>query len=220
MYFKNIIQPESDKLGRLLRFCGGFLILIGLVLLGTQVPAKNCGVNMGPETFTAFGSHSTIGVNSGLAGTLLGILKKGLIMLIKFDEYFDVKPEIVYSYFKTPADWPRLFLAFGKAKLKDNDWYVVPFRNFPLPLIAKTTRYELNKIVAWKFKGFWRGDGEVKIEIKGNGVQVRGYEKISLNRLLLISPIIERLYLKRRFNLLWVSGWRKMNQMAKENKFS
>lgn len=140
-------------------------------------------------------------------------------MLIKFDEYFDVKPEIVYSYFKTPADWPKLFLAFGQAKLKDNDWYVVPFRNFPFPLITKITRNEPNKVVAWIFKGFWCGEGEVTIEIKGNGVHVGGYEKISLNRLSLISPLIERLYLKRRFNLIWVSGWRKLNQMAKEKKF-
>jgi hypothetical protein len=137
-------------------------------------------------------------------------------MLIKFDEYFDVKPEIVYSYFKTPADWPRLFLAFGQAKLKDNDWYVVPFRNFPFPLITKITRNEPNKKVAWIFKGFWHG--EVIIETKENGVHVGGYEKISINRLSLFSPLIERLYLERRFNLIWLSGWRKLKEIEKEKQ--
>lgn len=137
-------------------------------------------------------------------------------MLIEFDEKINIKPEIVYSYFQTPAHWANLFSAFGKTTRKADGWYIVPLKKFPIPLVAQITRDEPNKVVAWTFKGFWRGKGEVIIKIIDGGVHISGFESISLSWLPLFSKILERYYFNRKFQLIWASGWRKLKQIAKE----
>ena len=84
-------------------------------------------------------------------------------MLIEFDEEIDLPPERIYSYFRTPVDWARLFPAFTKVDARGEGWYAVSLRSFPFPLVAKITRSEPNAVVAWSFRSFWRGQGEVTL---------------------------------------------------------
>jgi len=135
-------------------------------------------------------------------------------MLIEFDEQFDLPVDQVYSYFRSPKDWPRLYGAFGEVEERGEGWYTVPLRGFPFPLVARMTRDEPNRCVAWTFRGFWRGEGEVSFLPTDRGVAIRGYERISVRRLACLSHLLERLFLERRFRRVWASGWRRLRRQA------
>jgi hypothetical protein len=133
-------------------------------------------------------------------------------MLIEFSEELDLPVENVYPYFGSPKDWTRLYGAFGDVEERGDGWFAVPLRRFPFPLVARITVNEPLKRVAWEFRGFWRGGGEVAFEPMARGVRVTGYERISIGPLLWFSPIVERLFLERRFKAIWESGWRRLSR--------
>lgn len=137
-------------------------------------------------------------------------------MLIEFDEHFDLSADQIYPYFRSPEDWPRLYGAFGEVQDRGDGWYAVPLRNFPFPLVAKMTKDESNKCVAWTFRGFWRGSGEVSFVPTDHGVRIQGYERISVRVLPVLSVFLERLFLERRFRRTWASGWRRLRRLAQE----
>jgi len=139
-------------------------------------------------------------------------------MLIEFDEEVNLPPERIYAYFRSPVDWARLFPAFGKVEDRGEGWYAVSLRSFPFPLVAKITRDDPNETVAWSFRSFWRGQGEVKLVSRGGRTRVQGYERISIRVLPFVSPLIERLFLERRFRRLWSSGWHRLRRMADEGR--
>ena len=136
-------------------------------------------------------------------------------MLIEFHEEFGLPVERVYPYFRSPADWPGLFTAFGEAAELGQGWYAVPLRGFPFPLVATITLDEPLTRVQWIFKGFWRGEGDVSFSRTDRGVAVRGYERISPRPLLWLAPVVERLFLERRFQRVWASGWRRLRLQEK-----
>lgn len=135
-------------------------------------------------------------------------------MLIEFDEEVELPADAVYPYFQTPADWPRLYGSFGAVQDRGDGWFAVPLRRFPFPLVAKVTRDEPLRCVRWAFKGFWRGEGEVRFTPAVGGTRVEGYERIAVPRLLGLGPVVERLFLERRFARLWESGWRRLRRLA------
>lgn len=133
-------------------------------------------------------------------------------MLIEFAEEFDLPVDEVYPYFRTPRDWPRLYGSFGEVQDRGEGWYAVPLRGFPFPLVAKVTCDQPNEAVAWTFRGFWSGQGQVAFEPSERGVVVRGHERISLRYLPLLGRLLERLVLERRFRRVWESGWRRLRR--------
>jgi hypothetical protein len=135
-------------------------------------------------------------------------------MLVEFDEEFAVSVEDAYAYFRSPADWPRLFGAFGDVEDRGGGWHAVPLRGFPLPLVARVTTAEPLKRVRWEFGGFWQGEGQVSFAPTSRGVLIRGYERISLRPLLWLAPLVERLLLEKRFKKVWESGWRRLREQA------
>ena len=135
-------------------------------------------------------------------------------MLIEFDEHFDLSADQVYPYLRSPQDWPRLYGAFGDVEDRGDGWYAVPLRAFPFPLVAKMTKDEPNKRVAWTFKGFWRGSGEVSFVPTDHGVRIQGYEEISVRVLPVLSVVLEHFFLERRFRRVWASGWRRLRDQA------
>lgn len=135
-------------------------------------------------------------------------------MLISFDERFDLPAEDVYAYFRSPTDWPRLYGSFGNVDDRGQGWYAVPLRGFPFPIVARVTRNEPNRYVAWTFRGFWRGEGQISFTPTERGVEVRGYERMSARPLLWLSPLVERLFLERRFRSVWASGWRRLRRQG------
>lgn len=133
-------------------------------------------------------------------------------MIVQFSEEFALPVDQVYSYFQTPADWTRLYGLAGNVKDLGDDWYAVPLHGFPFPLIAKNTAQEPLKLVRWVFKGFWRGEGEVRFSQTPGGVLVEGYERISVRWLSVFSPVIERLFLERSFRKIWDIGWHRLRK--------
>ena len=133
-------------------------------------------------------------------------------MIIKFQHEFSLPVEELYSYFQTPADWTRLYGLAGDVKDLGSGWYAVPLKRFPFPLVAKNTKQTVNEFVSWVFRGFWRGQGEVRFTASPTGVVVEGYEEISLRYLFFLSPFIERLFLERSFRSIWEIGWHRLRK--------
>ena len=133
-------------------------------------------------------------------------------MIIRFKHQFHLPVEEVYSYFRTPADWTRLFPFAGDAEDRGDGWFAVPLRRFPFPLVTRNTEHEPHKLVRWVFQGFWRGQGEVRFTETVDGVVVEGYEEIALRWLFFLSPVVERLLLEQRFRTLWEIGWHRLRK--------
>ena len=135
-------------------------------------------------------------------------------MIIEFNERFNLSAAEVYTYFRTPADWPRLFGMAGDTKDLGDGWYAVALKNFPFPLVAKNTDQEPNRLVRWVFRGFWRGRGEVRFVETSEGVMVEGFEEIAVRPLFFLSPVVERLFLERAFRAVWEIGRRRLRKNA------
>ena len=133
-------------------------------------------------------------------------------MMISFKHEIDLPIEEVCSYFRTPADWTRLYGLAGHVKDCGDGWFAVPLKRFPFPLVAKNTEQETHKLVRWVFRGFWRGRGEVRFAESTHGVVVEGYEEIAVRWLFFLSPIVERLFLQRKFNAIWEIGWHRLRK--------
>ena len=135
-------------------------------------------------------------------------------MIIRFRHEFDLPVAEVYSYFQTPADWPRLFGMAGDAEDRGDGWFAVPLARFPFPLVAKNTEQKPGELVRWVFRGFWRGRGEVRFAETFRGVVVEGHEEIAVRWLFFLSPMVERLFLERRFHAIWNVGWHRLRKRA------
>jgi hypothetical protein len=133
-------------------------------------------------------------------------------MIIVFNERFSLPAAEVYSYFRTPADWPRLFGMAGDTDDLGDGWYAVALKNFPFPLVAKNTDQEPNRLVRWVFRGFWRGGGEVRFVETSEGVAVEGFEEIAVKPLFFLSPVVERLFLAKSFRAIWEIGWHRLRK--------
>lgn len=132
-------------------------------------------------------------------------------MHIDFSERFALPVGEVFAYFASPADWGRLYGFVGVRELGEG-WFAVGLKGFPFPLVAKTTELRPDELVRWTFRGFWRGEGEVRFTAEAGGVRVDGYETISLRWLPLLSPVVERLFLEKRFRAIWQLGWRRLRK--------
>jgi len=133
-------------------------------------------------------------------------------MIIRFKHEFDLPPGEVYDYFRTPADWTRLFGLASDVKDYGDGWFAVPLKGFPFPLVARNTENDPNELVRWVFRGFWRGRGEVRFSTAAGGVIVEGYEEIAVRWLFFLSPLVERLFLERRFHAIWDIGWHRLRK--------
>lgn len=133
-------------------------------------------------------------------------------MQIRFRETFALPVDAVFSCFETPRDWSRLFGLAGTVEDRGDGWFAVPLRSFPFPLVAKTTQVEPNRLVHWTFRGFWKGEGEVRFSGDGHQVTVEGFERISVRWLGPFSTVVERLFLQRRFEQIWSLGWRRLRK--------
>ena len=133
-------------------------------------------------------------------------------MIIRFRETFTLPAAAVHGYFRTPADWVRLYGFAGRVEDRGDGWYAVPLRSFPFPLVARITDDDPPRRVRWRFRGFWRGDGEVCIQEITGGIVVEGHEDISIRWLGVFSPIVERPLLERQFRRIWQLGWDRLRR--------
>lgn len=133
-------------------------------------------------------------------------------MIIRFRETFALPAVDVYAYFRTPADWVRLYGFAGRVTDRGGGWYAVPLRGFPFPLVARVTVADAPRRVRWQFRGFWKGEGEVRIEEGPRGIVVEGYEDIRVRWLGPLSVPVERLCLERPFRRIWQLGWDRLRR--------
>lgn len=133
-------------------------------------------------------------------------------MIIRFRERFDLPVEEVFAYFRTPRDWARLYGLAGTVTERGDGWVAVPLASFPFPLVARNTAAEPNEFVHWVFRGFWRGEGEVRFSRANGQTVVEGYEQISIRWLGCLSPLAERWFLEQRFQSIWALGWQRLRK--------
>lgn len=133
-------------------------------------------------------------------------------MNITFNERFRLPVAEVYEYFRTPADWTRLYGMVGDPTDLGNGWYSIGLKGFPFPLVAKNVENEPEKLVRWVFRGFWRGKGEVRFEEIAGGVVVTGFEEITVRWLFSLSSLVEKAVLERRFRTIWDIGWHRLHK--------
>ena len=133
-------------------------------------------------------------------------------MIIRFSERFRLPVSEVYSYFETPADWTRLYGLAGDPRDLGDGWFEIALKRFPFPLVAKNTAQIPDEMVQWVFRGFWRGEGEVRFVETADGVMVEGYERISVRWLFFLSPLFERMFLERSFRAIWGIGWHRLRK--------
>ena len=134
-------------------------------------------------------------------------------MTIRFREQFALPIGEVFGFFPTPADWVRLYGFGGAARPLGDGWHAVPLKGFPFPLVTKVVACQENEFVCWTFRGFWRGQAEVRFSERDGRVIVEGFEDISVRWLFGLSPLIERAFLERTFRKLWAIGWRRLREM-------
>ena len=133
-------------------------------------------------------------------------------MLIQFEERFQLPIEEIFRYFSSPKEWPKLYGLPGEIKEHENGWYSIPLQNFPFPLVARNIVCKPNEYVKWEFKGFWKGEGEIKFISDQNEVIVKGYEQISIRWLMFLSPFLEKLFLEKQFKFIWELGWKRLRK--------
>lgn len=131
-------------------------------------------------------------------------------MRIEFSEFVPRPVEQVFGYFRSPADWVRLYGLVGDVEARSGGWYAVPLQRFPFPLVARVTALEPLQVVQWEFGGFWRGAGEASFTRKPGGVHVDGYEEIGARWLPGFSGLLERWFMEREFRRIWSLGWRRL----------
>lgn len=112
-------------------------------------------------------------------------------MKLEFDEFFEFPLADVFSYFETPRDWTRLYGLMGEVAELGDGWYSIPLKRFPFPLVARNTLVEPQRLVRWIFRGFWKGEAEVRFSETEGGVRVAGFEQISVRYLGILSPLAE-----------------------------
>ena len=133
-------------------------------------------------------------------------------MIIRFRETFALSATEVYAYFRSPADWVRLYGFAGAVRERGDGWYAVPLKGFPVPLVARITTAEPPRRVNWQFRGFWKGDGEIRIEEFLGGVVVEGHERLAVRWLWFLSPLVERHFMERAFRHVWQLGWERLRK--------
>lgn len=137
-------------------------------------------------------------------------------MKLEFDHRFALPAEEVFSYFRTPRDWTRLFGLAGEVEETPDGWTRVPLHRFPFPLVARNVEVEPPHRARWVFRGFWRGEGAVRISQADGGVRVRGYEEIAVRWLGPLSWLVEKAYLEKGFRAVWEMGWRRLRKAEAE----
>ena len=133
-------------------------------------------------------------------------------MYLSFREEFDLPISDVFPYFKTPADWAKLYGMVKPSKILKNGWHSIPLKMFPFPLIAKNVVSDNGKQVRWIFGGFWRGVGEVNFLTENGKTIIEGYEYINPHGLWLFSSLFEKIFMQKEFARIWNIGWKRIRK--------
>ncbi|MFA9565875.1 MAG: SRPBCC family protein [Acidimicrobiales bacterium] len=132
-------------------------------------------------------------------------------MRLDFDEHLPVPPEAVFDYFRSPADWPRLYGAFGEVRDLGHGWVAVPLAGEYPDLEARLTSLELDRHAAWDLRGTFAGRGRVDLTPDGEGTRVTGFEEVDVAGL--DDPETEE-RIRSGFAAIWQSGWDRLRDAA------
>lgn len=133
-------------------------------------------------------------------------------MYLQFKEEFNLPVRDIFPYFKTPADWAKLYGTVKPSKVLKNEWHSIPLKMFPFPLVAKNVVSQNGKKVRWVFGGFWRGVGEVNFSAENNKTVIEGYEFITPHGFWLFSALFEKFFMEREFKRIWEIGWKRIRK--------
>lgn len=134
-------------------------------------------------------------------------------MYLSFKEEFDLPASRVFPYFRSPSEWAKLYGIVTPTKALEDDWYSIPLKKFPFPLIAKNVEFDHEKKVRWVFGGFWRGVGEVNFHSGGTKTTIiEGFEYIVPHGFWLASSLFDKHIMEKEFERIWSLGWERIRK--------
>jgi hypothetical protein len=138
-------------------------------------------------------------------------------MLNQFNESFKLSCEFIFSYFRDPASWVRLYGELRPVRTDSNGWSYVSLKRFPFPLKARVVHCDENQKVRWEFSGFWRGVAEINFQAEDfeNGlVQTRvfGFEYIVPFGFWFLEGWIAASFMQKEFERIWAIGWKRLRK--------
>ncbi len=139
-------------------------------------------------------------------------------MYLSFREEFNLPISTIFPYFKSPADWAKLYGVVKPTKNLADDWYSIPLKMFPFSLKARNVEFQANTKVRWIFGGFWRGVGEVNFSTKNNKTIVEGFEYITPHGLWILSSLFEKQFMEKQFEIIWNLGWKRIRKTNRINQ--
>lgn len=133
-------------------------------------------------------------------------------MYLFFRERFDLPARQLFQYFKSPAEWAKLYGSANPTRVLKDDWYAVPLARFPFPLKARNVECVPEQRVRWEFGGFWRGVGEVNFEEADGTTVVEGFEYITPHGLWVAASLFEKHFMRTEFERIWALGWERIRK--------
>jgi len=133
-------------------------------------------------------------------------------MYFTFREEFELPTSTVFQYFKSPSEWAKLYGMVKPTKALEDDWYSIPLKIFPFPLLARNVECLHEEKVRWVFGGFWRGVGEVNFSTRNDKTVVEGFEYITPHGFWFLASVIEKQFMKKEFEKIWKMGWQRIRK--------
>jgi hypothetical protein len=137
-------------------------------------------------------------------------------MLIQFEQKFELPLEDVFSYFRYPGCWVKLYGEVAPTTLDGQGWYIIRLKKFPFPLKAKIVHFDEGRRVRWMFGGFWRGIADIEFRTGAPGqagTKVVGYEYIIPFGFWGAEQLIGRLLMQKEFERIWELGWTRLHKL-------
>lgn len=139
-------------------------------------------------------------------------------MLIQFNEEFELPIKQVFSYFKDPACWVKLYGEVAPVRQSKNGWWIIALKGFPFPLKTKVVFFEKEKRVRWIFSGFWRGIADIEfqeISSEPPKTQVTGFEYIIPFGLWAAESFASNFFMQKQFENIWAMGWKRLRKQER-----
>jgi hypothetical protein len=136
-------------------------------------------------------------------------------MYLQFKETFNKPVKELFPFFRTPADWAKLYGVVKPTKKLKDGWYAVPIKAFPFPLKARNVEMIENQRVRWVFGGFWSGVGDLTFYEQDGKTVIEGFEYIKPYGLYFLAGLFEKLFMIKEFKRIWAIGWHRLRKEQK-----
>lgn len=139
-------------------------------------------------------------------------------MIVQFDETFSLTMDKVFPYFRSPAEWVKLYGEVKPTKDVEDGWFGIALKNFPFPLKARVVFFEESSRVRWEFGGFWRGIAEINFKTEGDCVRIEGFEYLIPFGAWYLGEALGNGFIQDGLERIWALGWRRLRKHERPSK--